>query len=396
MRMLRAAMSLDPDALLALLRDPNAESQPIADACGAPREEVGRAARLVHSMARAKAEEVATLPPVLLLAALRAALAAGRADVLAAVAAGPHREAAKEAKRGLHVLRTRGVAVPELPRAAPAPAAPVAEPDQPCYASSLDGQGERAVWYARNVPGKGVEVAQAILSDVKGLVSLQVGMLGRKEYRTFVQDLVGRGGALGVLEVARETAHALVADGRRRAEAAGKPLPEGAALWLSRLGEAPPLPDPAARFPPLPPEEERAAVAASGALHERPLLRGWLAAEDALRAAAAKLDELAASPLLLDDAQRDERAARVLEEAATAWFDGPRRALYAGRLYVVAGLLADAGDSDGASLAAATARALAGGADVLGIPFARMLFEKALPSAARAPAPAAPIIAPPR
>jgi regulator of protease activity HflC (stomatin/prohibitin superfamily) len=397
--MLRPAMSLEPDALLALLRDPNAESQHIAEAAGVPRDEVGRAARLVHSMARAKPEEVASLPPVLALAALRAALAAGRADVLAAAAASESREVAKEAKRGLHVLRTRGVAVPELPRSAPVPPPAPAEPELPCYASAIDGQGERAVWLARAVPGKGIEVAQAILSDVKGLVSLQVGMLGRKEYRAFAGSLVERGGALGVAEIGREAAHSLVAEGRRLAESAGKPLPEGAALWLSRLGEARPLPDPATRFAPLAPEEERAAVAASARLHQLPLLRGWLAEEDALRAAALKLDEVAASPLYIDDRQRAEQARRTLDDAVTGYFDAARRALWSRRLWLTAAHLADTGDPESANAAAAAARALASGADPLEVPFARMLFEKALPGAGEAappePGPAAsPLVQP--
>ncbi len=372
-------MALDPDALLALLKDPNAESQQIADAAGVPRDEVGRASRVVHAIARVPPEEVVSLPPVLALAALRAALAAGRADVLAAAAASAAREVAKEAKRGLHLLRTRGVVVPEVPRATPLPPPPAAEPELPCYASALDGHGERAVWLARAVPGKGVEVAQAILSDVNGLTSLQVGMLGRKEYRAFAASLLERGGSLGVLEVRRELAHALMAEGRRISEAAGRPLPEGAALWLSRLGEAQPLADPAARFAPLPPDEERAAVAASGQLHQLPLLRGWLADEDALRAAAARLDEIGVSPLYLDDRQRAEQAAHALAQAVTGYFDGPRRVLWSRRLWVAAAHLADAGEEASARAAAAAARALAAGADPLDVPFARLLFEKALP-----------------
>jgi len=388
--MLRPAMPLDPDALLALLRDPNAESQQIAEAAGVPRDEVGRAARMVHAIGRAKAEEVATLAGPLALAVLRAALAAGRADVLAAAAAADNREVAKEAKRSLHLLRARGVTVPELPRAAPVAVAPPTEPELPCYASSLDGQGERAVWLARNVPGKGVEVGQAVLSDVRGLLSLQVGMLGRKEYRAFATDLLERGGHLRVAEIPRATAHALVADARRRAESGGQAPPEGASLWLSRLGEAPPLPDPATRFPPLPPEEEAAAVAASGRLHDLPLLRGWIADEQVLRATAARLDEAARSPILTGDRQRSERAEQLVAEAVTGYFDGPHRELWARRLVLTAVHLADTGDDASARVAAAASRALLSAADALSIPFARRLLEKALPAPVAAP-PAEPV-----
>ncbi len=387
--MLRPAMPLEPDALLALLRDPNAESQQIAEAAGVRRDEVGRAARMVHAIAKAKAEEVVALPGPLALAVLRAAAAAGRADVLAAAAGSDHREVAKEAKRALHLLRARGVTVPELARAPPPAVAPPADPELPCYASSLDGQGERAVWLARNVAGKGVEVGQAVISDVRGLLSLQVGMLGRKEYRAFAADLLGRGGGLRVAEIPRDAAHALVADARRRAEGSGQALPEGASLWLARLGEAPPLLDPASRFPSLPAEEEVEAVAASGRLHDLPLLRGWIADEQVLRATAARLDEAARSPILTGDRQRSERAEHLLGEAITGYFDGPRRELWARRLLLTAAHLADTGDEASARVAAAASRALLAGAEALSIPFARRLFEKALP-APGAPAAAEP------
>lgn len=394
-------MSLEPDALLALLRDPNAESQQIAAAAGVPREEVGRAARLVLTIGRAKAEDVATLPAPLALAALRAAVAANRTDLITALAAGPAKEAGKEAKRLLHQLRSRGVAVPELPRVA-APAAPApAEPDLPCYASTLDGQGERAVWLARNLPGRGVEVGQFVLSDEKGLASFQPGALGRKEYRAFGQELTGRGGSLGVREVPRELAHALVGDARRRTESQGRALPDGAALWLSRLGEAPALPDPAAAFAPLPPGEEEAAVAASADLHRLPILKGWAVDDEALDAAEARLAAIADSPLLADMAQRREQAAQALDAILREHFDEARRARWARRLWHTAAHLAGVGDPGSAALAAASARALLSGADVAAIPFARQLFEKALQpagagTAAAKPARPAPLISGPR
>jgi hypothetical protein len=260
----------------------------------------------------------------------------------------------------------------------------------PCYASSVDGQGERAVWMARTLAGKGVELAQAILSDEQGLVSLQVGMLGRKEYRTFAHDLLARGSHLGVVEIARERAHALLVDGRQLTEAGGRPLPEGAAAWLARLGPAEPVPDPATRFAPLPEPEEQGLVAASGRLHELPLLRGWLAEEAPLRALAARLDEIDGSPIILGERERQEQVDRAVEEAIQRYFDEARRIRWSRRLLRVAGHLADAGDDEGARTAAAAARALASGRPALEIPFARLLLEKALPGARGAPTGAAP------
>ncbi|HET7753215.1 MAG TPA: hypothetical protein VFK85_04830 [Anaeromyxobacteraceae bacterium] len=395
-------MVTDPDAVLALLKDPNVETQQIVTATGTPREEAGRAARLVHGIARAKAEEVATLPPVLALALLRAALAARRADMLAAATTHASKDVAKEAKRGLHVLKSRGVSVPEPARPAPvaAPAATPAEPPPPCYVSSIDSQGERAVWIARHVPGRGVEVAQVVVSDVNGLVELQIGMLGRKEYRAFAKDLSERGRNMGVLEIDRDRAKGLVAEARRRNEASGKAPPEGADAWLGRIGPAAQVEDPSARFAEMSDGEERAAVESSGGLHELPLLRGWLAEENELRALAQKLDEIAVSALYVDDRQRAEQSARVMTEAVDAAFAGERRARWASRLFAVAAHLADGGDEVHAGQAAAVTRALARGDAPSRIPFARLLVEKAFPSVASASQaavdPAAPLIVSPR
>jgi hypothetical protein len=391
-------MQNDPDAVLALLKDPNLESRQIAEATGAPREEVGRAARMVLAIARAKPEEVATLPAVLGAAVLRAALSAGRADVLAAVAAAPSRDLAKEAKRGLHLLRSRGVTVPEAPRAAPTPPAPAPEPALSCWASSVDGHGERAVWVARNVPGRGVEVAQAVVSDVNGVAELHVALLGRKEYRNFCKDLLARGRSMGIVEVERAWAVALVADARRR-NGELKPPPEGTDAWLARSGPVEALPDPEAAFPALPPEDEAAAVAEGARLHELPVLRGWLADEDALRAVAQKLDEIAVSPLYLDDRQRRDASVRAVADAVQAAFDEAGRARWAARLFAAAAHLARGGDPVHARIAAANARALRRGEDPTRVPFARLLVEKAFPApepAAPPPDPASPLVVAPR
>jgi hypothetical protein len=389
--------ALEPSALLAMLRDPNRESQEIASATGVPREEAARASRMVLGIARATPEELLTLPPPLALAVLHAAAAAQRLDLLAAAAAHPGKEVSKEAKRAVYALRMKGVAVPEAPRpVAPAPAA-APEPPVPCYASALDGHGERALWIGRPVPGKGIEVGQVVLSDQRGLLDLHLGLLGRKEYRQFGKDLLERGRGMSVVEVDREQAKGLVAAARRLNDAAGQPLPAGADAWLARLGPAVEAPDPASRFPPLPEGEERESVEASARLHDLPLVRGWLADEEALRALAQKLDEVAVSSLYLDERQRAEAGARAVATAVAAYFDGPPRALWASRLFAVADHLARGGDAVHARLAAAAARALLAGTAPERIPFARLLVEKAFPATPTPPAPqpAGSLIVPP-
>jgi hypothetical protein len=383
--------SADPGNILALLKDPNVDSQQVAEATGAPREDAVRAARLVMGIAKAQPEEASSLPGSLAAAVARAALQGGRADILVALAVHPSREAAKEAKRGLHILKSRGVAVPQPQRPNPArTSSATPEPSFPCYASGMDGEGERAVWIARAAPGRGVEVGQAVISDVLGLLELQMALLGRKEYRAFGQDIEDKGRTMGVAEIPRERAKSLVAAARRLNEISGRRLPEGAEAWLGRLGPAAPLGDPARDFPPLPEAEERAALLASARLHGLPMMRGWLAEEGFLRELAHKLDEIAVSPLYLDEHQRAEQAAQVIGDAVESYLDEPRRHRLAGRLFATAAQLVALGDVQNARLSAAAARAVAAGVAGSQIPFARLLVEKAFPPLSNLPAPDVP------
>ena len=370
--------NLDPEELLALLRDPNVESQEIAARAGVPREEAGRAARILMVLARAKPEEVVSLPAPLALALARAALASSRVDLLSALALHAGRDVAKEAKRCLHVLRTRGVEVPEAPRPPPlVPAPPPPEPALPALASALDGHGERAVWLPRTLPGRGIEVGQAVLSDERGLVSLRVGLVGRKEWRAFAKDILERGAEVGVSEAPRERVHAWIAEARAANERTGQHVPEGADLWLHQLGPATPLSAPGALVPPMTDAEEREALAASGGLHELKVFSSWLPAEDFLRKVAARLDEVQVSPLYLDERQRAAQLDRVLADAVEEYLDPARRERLSSRLFALADHLRERGEAASARAAVAAARAVAAGLPGPSIPFARRLVEKA-------------------
>jgi hypothetical protein len=107
------------------------------------------------------------------------------------------------------------------------------------YASAVDGHGERAVWLPRILPGQGVEIAQAVLSDERGLVEFQLALVGRREWRVFARGLVERGATIGVAELDASVVHALIAAAREQNGWSGAPIPGGADYWLEQLGPAP-------------------------------------------------------------------------------------------------------------------------------------------------------------
>lgn len=367
---------LDPPGLLLMLRDPNVESAQIAEAAGVPREEAGRAARLLLTLARAKVEEVASLPAPLAAAVLHAAASAGRVDLVAGLAAREEKELSKEAKRHLHRLKLLGVAIPEAPASAPA-LTPPPEPPPIAYGTIYDGNGERAVWLPRAIPGRGLEVGQGVCSDTRGLVELHLGLVGRKEWRAFVKGLLDRGATMGVAELGWGEAHARLVAARALNERSGQRVPDGADQWLGQLGPPPALAVPAAALPAPDPALEQAALAASAALFDLPLLRSWLAEEPYLRTVAARLDEVEKSPLALDAAQKQLRLRAVVDEAVDGYFTPERRARLAGRLLDAATWLLGAGRTDSAAQAAAASRALAAGVPPRQLPFATRLIEKA-------------------
>jgi hypothetical protein len=227
------------------------------------------------------------------------------------------------------------------------------------------------------VPGRGLEVAQAVCSDRRGLVELHLGLVGRKEWRAFVKGLLERGGAMGVAELSWGEGHARIAAARALNERTGQRVPEGCDHWLGQLGPAPAPVDPAAALRPLDGEVERAALAASAALHDLPLLRGWLGEEPFLREVATLLDGVEKAVPAPDPAEKAERLQALVREAVERYYTPDRRALLAGRLLQVAAWFAGAGQADHADRAGAAARALSAGRPPAEVPFAVRLIEKA-------------------
>src|SRR6266851_2376872 len=302
------------------------------------REQAAQSAGLAAEGAAAEPEvagRISALPEPLALALVRAAGDAQRQEALVELAAAPQKALAKEAKRELQRLKQRGFQVQELrPRGEPVLKPPPEVEAPACYASSIDAYGERAVWWSRATRG-GVEVVQAVVSDVKGILAIDALALSRRNFRDFTKRLPRQGGPVTSVEVTKDHARWLIAQAAE----------EGA-----RNGFSPP-------------------PAYADAL--------WILGEEALRSFALKVDEISVSRLFIDDAQRKAAFERAADDAAEAYFTPQRRARYARRLREMAHVLASEGRLDAARTALAVSRDLPGEQGPRNA-FARALFSRAL------------------
>jgi hypothetical protein len=280
------------------------------------------------------AAEVGALPEPLAFALVHAASEGRKSHLLAEIAATAPKPVAKEAKRELQRLKQKGVQVEEVRSRAEPVMKPVPEAEAPpCLVSSIDAYGERAVWWTRAAKG-GVEVVQAVVSDVKGVVDVAALSLPRRSFRDFLRRLP-RGGMVTTAEVPKDWARHLIAAAEE----------EGV-----RNGFSPPP----------------AYVEALRILEE----------ED-LRAFALKLDEIAVSRLYLDDGQKKQAMYQAAEDAAAAYFTPLRRSRYARRLLEMAHVLRSERRMEMARIALAVSRALLR-EDGARNSFARGLFVHAL------------------
>ncbi|MCA1826084.1 MAG: hypothetical protein LC689_03975 [Myxococcales bacterium] len=372
------AHNLTVDELLALLKDESLKPDSIAEemeCAGVPRPQPAQVQAARDALVKLDdAGGIAALPEMLALALVHAAGREKKSDLLLQLALRPEKTLAKESKRELQKLKQKGVAVQEIRPQGEAVLKPLPEAEAPpCYASSIDAYGERAVWWARPAR-QGVEVVQVVISDVKGILAADALGLSRRSYREFVKRLP-RTNVVTTAEIPKDHARQLIAEAESAGVRNGFAPPESYAQALRMLGPAPETPPPSPGLALELGDDALAHQLAGAALFDDPLFVSWIPEEDALRSFALKVDEIGVSQLYIDAAQRRQAFERAAEEAALAYFTPPRRSLYARRLVEMAHVLAGAGRIDAAKTALAVSRVLP---DEATNPFCRALFSHAL------------------
>lgn len=340
--------------------------------------QVDKARELAQAPEAATREAVEALPEVLALAVLEAAARAKRVDLAAALQESSNRALAKGARRALYALRSAGVAVPERPKPqAPAPATEGGDEDfewLPSWLSPPTGTGERALLVVRAQKGGGLEVAQVMLSDEKGITSVQTQESSRSAYRQQVRELRSED-PMRAIEIALEEAKTILGENAALNLASNTPFPKGTEKLLRHFAVTP-TQVPADLLVPLPDDERLATQAKS--LHEEPEAQAWLPPEAELKVMAQKLDVVMTSPLQLTPVQKEEQVRGVIRAAAAEFFTPKVRRLYARRLWYLADYLERTGRDDQAKVGRAEARRLFHDEGERPDRFEEYLFEKVL------------------
>jgi hypothetical protein len=336
--------------------------------------------------ARAFADGDVDLLPTALDAEAGAALVAllverGDAARLQRLGDAPDKALGKRARKALHLLRTRGVAVPAAPKREFRPHGPYAPAEELSLASMIDGRGERIVWLVRPAD-EGLDIFEAQLSDTRGLIGFTIANAPRREWRPHAARVVADE-RLAVARISERHARQLIEDGYQRTLAAGRVPPEEFARARLGMGHL----EPEARHPALdaaPPLALAEARGRLGALHALPELSTWIPPEASLPALDLEVGNIVTSKLVVDPAQRQEQLAAAVGGIADEALAPGYRALLAARLRETALLLAARGRLDEARLCTTAAElTLDEAVPAADNPFVLALFDKVV----RAPEP---------
>lgn len=337
--------------------------------------EVAAARELVRHIGEHQALAAGQLPDALAQAVVEAAVQIEHADFLKAVAEQGAKGAASAAKRGLAILRSKGIEVEVEERGEAVFKADVQRPDDlMCFLSTCDGTGERALWVPRAIRG-GLQLTTALLSDTAGLLQVVSDEVSKRSFKRLREELIERAGPHGItlLEIPPARARGYLALARAMTPR-GLTIDQEAQL-TGLTGDPKDAVSPARALPALPAEQEAQRLAESDRLLEEKESKSWIPSLDATQKFAAKCSELKAKKELAEDALRQQLEAEGAQ-AAESYFDAACRERYAGRLFELVEALGATQRTEAAERAGACARALLAGVATKQIPFCLQLFRK--------------------
>jgi len=220
-------------------------------------------------------------------------IARSNAAALIAVADHPSAPIRKMARRGISILRSRGVAIPEPARLTPPGFGARTQTTAEAWMMAPDARGGVVLVLAQRAPTRRYRTAFIYLHDGLGIQRVESGEQSQHQLRDAMARLIP-GGGLNPVSVPVEWARHRVAEARKRHEQLGHPPPLGLMTAAALLGPVPDAPPPhplsLERFS-ITPEEQAELAQNSGELHRLPEFRGWLPPRAAVDQMLASLGE---------------------------------------------------------------------------------------------------------
>lgn len=314
------------------------------------------------------------------IADLGAARSAEAAERLRLVEEAGPRALRKEARRALYRLRAAGVEIPP-PRRIQAPVTP-----DRGFMSWVDGDGYLMVAAVVDRPSGGGRLARAVVGE-EGIARAQVGELSPGQLQRTLRELQDR---LGLVECPVPYVQQVVAE----AAARGMPEDPGERVQAEAVLRTVGQPAGEVRHPaygvldPLAVKWDPDLLPATPRLLETEEMAGWTLPAERVAGWVKRLEEMEASPLVLDPATRRARNREILREAVRDLFPTEVLPSWRRRLEDMAYYFYRRKEEHNARLALAAAVALGGAGnggpdEVSDHPFLLALVEKALEESRR-------------
>jgi hypothetical protein len=241
----------------------------------------------------------------------------------------------KEAKRSLYRLEQRGVCLPK--EAPPAPRPPSGAQLEGLL-SPVDGRGDQLVWLIKPRPG-GVLHLFSIINDPEGMRESDLVVVTRKALRAMRAELAAKN-QIELVEADWQYCDFLMHRAFEWARGRGTRISGDYPAMRTQLVKEPA----AAELPPLifsrvdadALEKDEVRLQESGSILEEPEFQTWFRTREELQPYLDELDAVRDSPLVLDQAQQDERLRAVIERAVEELFSGEQRQSWVRRTLAMA------------------------------------------------------------
>ncbi|RJR42613.1 MAG: hypothetical protein C4567_07070 [Deltaproteobacteria bacterium] len=271
----------------------------------------------------------------------------------------------KALKRALHLLKTKGVPVPEdlLPRGEAVPQRAPGRGQALAHISQILGNGDRYVILEGPKEVLGGNFLVSLVNDAEGIKECHLLSVRPREQKEFWDHFITQ----GMVELAAappayavrllEEAEALKPD----AEGVNRYRSLRPKIW-QEWGRPEDAADLETLLPPLPPGEQSRLADQSRELALHPLFLTWLPGPEEITGWLERLREVQESPLVLTDQQRQARVNDLVDEAVRGLYPSETRDLWRRRLLDTAYFLDLKGHGPEARMAQAAALDLAPGA----------------------------------